>query len=115
MRGTLEKSVATAFDFVNKQELSTEGILYNFTRLSGGARLNGVPFVCLAADESFPSYLGVRAMASWHAPPPAQAMEGGFRPQPYRGEDPHVFCQELVGVAKRCEAGDVRVLERGGM
>ncbi len=49
MRVKLEKSVATAFDFLRKQELSTAGILFQ-----------GTPLVHLSAGESF-SYLGVRA------------------------------------------------------
>ncbi len=43
----LEKSVAKAFDFLQMQELSTEGILYQ-----------RAPLVHLQASESFP-YLGV--------------------------------------------------------
>jgi hypothetical protein len=49
MKVKLEKSVASAFDFVRKRELSTRDILYQ-----------GAPLVHLPADENF-CYLGVCA------------------------------------------------------
>jgi hypothetical protein len=60
MRVKLEKTVATAFDFLRRQDLSTEGVLYQ-----------GAPLVHLPAGESFP-YLGPVGCgpASWVAPPP---------------------------------------------
>ena len=88
MQVKLEKSVATAFDFVNKQELSTEGILYN-----------GVPFVHLAADESFP-YLGVRASILARTPR-RRRWKAGSGPN-LTAEKTHIFSatKELVGLAK---------------
>ena len=73
MRVQLKKSVATAFDFRLRQELSTEGILYR-----------GTPLVHLSASESFP-YLGV-----WASIPAALGAGNGRRhpPQTWRRRSP---------------------------
>ena len=83
MRIKLTKSVITAFDFGQKRELPTEGILYK-----------GKPLVRLAAHESF-SYLGVRASLV------QRKGRGVFSPG-LASERSHVFSatKELVGIAK---------------
>jgi hypothetical protein len=92
MRVKLEKSVATAFDFLRKQELPTAGILFQ-----------GTPLVHLSAGESFP-YLGVRA--SILARTSRRARRGTWRTAStpnLAAEKSHIFSatKELVGVVKQ--------------
>ena len=92
MRVKLEKSVATAFDFLLKQELSTDGILYQ-----------GVPLVHLPASESFP-YLGVRASILAHTSRRNQCRTWRTGSSPnLEAEKTHIFSvtKELVGIAKQ--------------
>ncbi len=92
MRVKLEKSVATAFDFLQKQELFTVGILYQ-----------GVPLVHLPASESF-SYLGVRAsiLARISRRDQCRKWRTGSSPN-LETEKTHIFSvtKELVGIAKQ--------------
>ena len=91
MRVKLEKTVATAFDFRRRQELSTEGVLYQ-----------GTPLVHLPAGESFP-YLGVRASILGRTSPRSRGRRwrAGSTPN-LAAEKTHIFSatKELVGIAK---------------
>ena len=92
MQVKLEKSVATAFDFQQQQELSTAGILYQ-----------GTPLVHLAASESFP-YLGVRAsiLASTSRFSRRRKWQAASSPN-LAAEKAHIFSatKELAIVAKQ--------------
>ena len=92
MRVKLEKSVATAFDFLLRQELSTAGILYR-----------GTPLVHLSASESFP-YLGVRASILARTSSLSQRRQWRTASSPnLAAEKTHIFSatKELTGVAKQ--------------
>ncbi len=77
MRVKLEKTVATAFDIRRRQELSTEGVLYQ-----------GTPLVHLPAGESFP-YLGLRASILGRTPPPQIPPSFPYLGVDDGGQDPH--------------------------
>ena len=92
MQVKLEKSVATAYDFLQRQELPTDCILYQ-----------GVPLVHLPASESFP-YLGVRASILARTSRSAQCRKWRTGSSPnLAAEKTHIFSvtKELVGVAKQ--------------
>ena len=89
MKVKLEKTVASAFDFAQKQELSTGEILYQ-----------GAPLVHLPAAENF-CYLGVRASILART-----KRAGKWRPAVspnLAAEKAHVFSatKNLIGVAKQ--------------
>ena len=92
MRVKLEKSVATAFDFKQQQELSTAGILFQ-----------GTPLVHLPAGESF-TYLGVRASILARTSRRARRRTWQVASSPnLAAEKSHIISatKELVGVAKQ--------------
>ena len=92
MQVKLEKSVATAFDFKQQQELSTADILYQ-----------GTPLVHLAASESFP-YLGVRASILARSSRRSRRRKWQAASSPnLAAEKAHIFAstKELAVVAKQ--------------
>jgi hypothetical protein len=80
IRVKLEKTVATAFDFLRRQELSSDGVLYQ-----------GAPLVDLPAGESFP-YLGVRASILGRTSPRSRGRQWRVGSSPHlEAEKTHIF------------------------